>query len=133
MPFSHPIEVQFRDLDTLEHVNNAVLVSYLEQARWKWWHTYLGNRPFAEEGFLIARMEVDYRAPVLMGDDVRVELWCEKVGRTSFDLAYRVRRGPAGPLLAEGRSVQVMLDFETQKPRPVTDEARGWLRGEAHP
>ena len=31
--FSHPIEVRFRDCDSLGHVNNAVYFSYLEQAR----------------------------------------------------------------------------------------------------
>lgn len=129
MSFTHPIEVRFSDLDTLNHVNNAVLVSYIEQARWKWWHRYLGTRPFEEEGFLIARVEVDYREPIFMGDEVHVELWCPRVGRTSFDLGYRVTRGPGGALLAEARTVQVMLDFKTQRPTPVRDEARAWMLG----
>lgn len=127
MPFVHAIEVRFSDLDTLHHVNNAVLVSFIEQARWKWWHEYLGDRPFASEGFLIARLEVDYRRPILMNDDVQVEVTCPRVGRTSFDLAYRVLKGPGGPVLAEARTVQVMLDFNTQKPTPVSPAARAWM------
>ena len=127
MLFTHAIEVRYNDLDTLNHVNNAVLVSFLEQARWKWWHGFLGSRAFEEEGFLVARIEVDYREPILMGDDVRVEVGCVRVGNTSFELAYRVTRGPGGPLLAEARTVQVMLDFKTQKPTPVSDEARAWM------
>jgi YbgC/YbaW family acyl-CoA thioester hydrolase len=127
MPFAHPIEVRFSDLDTLEHVNNAVLVSFIEQARWQWWRGHLAGRPFKDEGFLIARVEVDYRAPIFMGDDVRVELHCDRVGRTSFDLAYRVTRGPGGDLLAEARTVQVMLDFDTQRPAELRPGTRAWL------
>ena len=36
-PFTHPIEVRFRDLDALGHVNNAVYLTYLESARIAYW------------------------------------------------------------------------------------------------
>lgn len=130
MTFSHPIEVRFRDLDALSHVNNAVMVSYLEVARWQWWRAYLAGRPFEEEGFLIARVEVDYRRPILITDEIRVEVSCTRLGTTSFDLGYRVLRGQDGEVMAEGKTVQVMLDFATQKPSPIRPETRAWLEGQ---
>ena len=130
MPFSHDLEVRFRDLDALGHVNNAVLLSYLEQARFHWWKQRLAGRPFTDEGFLLARIEVDYRQPILMEDRVRVELHCARVGSSSFDLAYRVIRAQDGGLLAEAKSVQVMLDFEAGRSRPLGPEARAWLESQ---
>ena len=130
MTYSHPIEVRFRDLDALNHVNNAVMVSYLEVARWQWWRAYLAGRPFEEEGFLIARVEVDYRQPIVIQDQVRVEVRCERVGTTSFDLGYRLIRGQDGAVLAEGCTVQVMLDFATQRPAPIRPETRAWMEGQ---
>jgi len=130
MPFSHPIEVRFRDLDAMGHVNNAVVVSYMEQARFQWWRSFLGGRKFQEEGFLIARAEVDYRVPVLLGDDVRVELHCTKVGNSSFELSYRLTRGLGGDLLAEGKTVQVMLDFATHRPANLSPSTREWLEAQ---
>ncbi len=127
MPFSHPIEVRFRDLDAMGHVNNAVVVSFMEQARYMWWRGFLAGRAFTEEGFLIARTEVDYRKPILLGDDVRVELRCTKVGTTSFDVTYRLTQGLGGAVFAEGRTVQVMLDFATQSPAPLAERTRAWL------
>jgi acyl-CoA thioester hydrolase len=127
MPFSHPLEVRFSDLDAMGHVNNAVVVSYMEQARFQWWRTFLGGRKFQEEGFLIARVEVDYRIPILLGDDVRVELHCTKVGNSSFELSYRLTKGLGGELAAEGKTVQVMLDFVTNRPRPLAAPTREWL------
>lgn len=92
MTYVHAIEVRFRDLDALGHVNNAVLVTLIEQARFYWWQGWLGDRAFETEGFLIARIEVDYRRPIRLSDEVRVELRCIRIGTTSFDLVYRVFR-----------------------------------------
>ena len=129
MPFSHPIEVRFRDVDALGHVNHAVVVSYLEVARYAWWRDFLKERGFQSEGFLIARVEVDYRAPIHLGDEVVVELGCPRVGRTSFDLDYRVRCKDR--LLAEGRTVQVMLDFASGRPCAIAPATRAWLETQA--
>jgi acyl-CoA thioester hydrolase len=131
MAFTHPIEVRFRDLDALGHVNNAVLVSYIEVARFRWWRQYLGDRPFEEEGFLIARVEADYRSPIKLTDEVRVEVRCAKVGRTSFDLKYRVFAAQDGRVLAEAKTIQVMLDFATQRPAEIRPETRAWMETQA--
>ncbi|HLO69130.1 MAG TPA: thioesterase family protein [Holophaga sp.] len=131
MPFSQPIDVRFSDLDALGHVNHAVFVTYLEHARTKWWGAYLAGRPFAEEGFFIARVEMDYRKPILLGDEVRVEIRCAHVGTTSFTLAYRVLRGGDEVVLAEGQTVQVMVDLATGRPRPIGARAQAWLRAQA--
>ncbi|HEX7554894.1 MAG TPA: thioesterase family protein [Geothrix sp.] len=130
MAFSHPIEVRFSDLDVMGHVNNAVVVSYLEQARFQWWRSFLGGRKFQEEGFLMARVEVDYRQPILLGDEVRVELHCTRVGNTSFELSYRVTKGLGGDLFAEAKTVQVMLDFAIHRPKPIAESTRDWLEAQ---
>ena len=113
------------------HVNNAVVVSYMEQARFQWWRTFLGGRKFKDEGFLIVRAEEDYRMPILLGDDVRVELHCTKVGNSSFELSYRITKGLGGDLFAEGKTVQVMLDFATHRPRPLVPSTREWLEAQS--
>lgn len=127
MSFIDELHPRFRDLDALGHVNNAVLVTFLEQARFHWWRGYLAGRPFESEGFLIARVEADYRLPILLEDLVRIELRCTRVGTSSFDLAYRVTRGADDAVFAEAKTVQVMLDFGTNRPAPLTDQARIWL------
>ena len=131
MAFSLPIDVRFSDLDALGHVNHAVFISYLEHARTQWWLQVLGERRFQEEGFLIARVEVDYRKPVgLLDGGVRVEVRCVQVGTTSFTLAYRVVRQPDAVVLAEAQTVQVMLDFESGRPRALRPQTQAWLKGQ---
>jgi acyl-CoA thioester hydrolase len=130
LPFTHPIEVRFRDLDALGHVNNAVLVTFLEHARWQWWHAYLGERRFETEGFLIARIEVDYRRPILIEDHPVVEVKVSRLGNTSFDLAYRVLSRRDDALLAEAKTVQVMMDPTFTKTEPIRPETRTWMEGQ---
>lgn len=127
MAFSQAIDVRFSDLDALGHVNHAVFISYLEHARTQWWRGHLGERSFLEEGFLLARVEIDYRKPILLGEAVRVDLRCAQVGTTSFALAYQVVRERDAVVLAEAQTVQVMMDFATQRPRPVPAGILAWL------
>ena len=131
MAFSMPIDVRFADLDALGHVNHAVFVTYLEHARTRWWRDYLAGRTFNDEGFLIARVEIDYRKPILLQDEVRVELRCSHVGHTSFSLAYKLLRAKDDVVLAEGQTVQVMMDFATQRPRAVRPQTQAWLKAQA--
>jgi len=131
MAFSCPIDVRFHDIDALGHVNHAVFVSYLEHARYHWWRGFLKGRPFAEDGFLIARIEMDYRKPISLGDKVKVDLRCDRIGNSSFTLAYRLVREPDGVVLAEAQTVQVFLDFKTQRPKPIRKDTLEWLRTQA--
>jgi len=59
---------------------------------------------------------------------VRVDLRCSHVGHTSFSLAYKVVRVKDDVVLAEGQTVQVMMDFATQRPKPVRPQTQAWLR-----
>jgi len=128
MAFSLPIDVRFSDLDALGHVNHAVFISYLEHARQRWWQILLRDRPFEEDGFLMARVEIDYRKPIGLGDQVRVELRCTHLGHTSFALAYQVIRETDGAILAEAQTVQVMVDFASMRPRIQRPQTAAWLK-----
>ena len=130
MAFSQPIDVRFSDLDALGHVNHAVFITYLEHARTKWWQALIGDRPFQEEGFVMARVEMDYRKPIGLGDQVRVELRCAHLGHTSFTLAYKVVREKDGVILAEAQTVQVMVDFASMRPRALRPQTEAWLKNQ---
>jgi acyl-CoA thioester hydrolase len=112
-----PIEVRFRDLDAMGHVNNAVYVTYFEHGRAAVFRDLFGVRSVSDIDFIVARMEVDYRRPVLLSDPVLLQLRLAEVGRTSFAVEYRLLA--SGELAAEGRSVQVFYDFEKGVKKPV--------------
>lgn len=124
-PYSAAVQVRWRDLDPFDHVNNAVMVSYLEMARVALWRERLGGRGVDDIPFLVARVEVDYRRPVWLDEPVEVGLGVARLGRSSFDLRYRVEA--AGALAAEAVTVQVVVDRASNRPVPIAPDLRGRL------
>ena len=64
--FVHRERVRFRDLDSLGHVNNAVFLTYLEEAR----IGYLVPHGAEAANMILARVEIDFRAPLRDGDEI---------------------------------------------------------------
>src|SRR5204862_743006 len=86
--FTHRLEVRFRDCDPMGHVNNAVYLTYLESARFAWWRSAFGPLGLKEHGFILARIEIDYRKPAVPGDRLLIRLRVDGVGRSSFGVGY---------------------------------------------
>ncbi|MEW6337826.1 MAG: acyl-CoA thioesterase [Acidobacteriota bacterium] len=125
-PFASPIEVRFSDIDAMNHVNNAVTVSYLEIARVRVWRERLGAVEHARDfPFILARVSIDYRSPIHFGDEVIVRLRVSRIGATSFTLAYRIEA--SGRLAAEAETVQVMFDYATGRSVAIEPELRARL------
>ena len=122
-PASVRIEVRYRDLDPLGHVNNAVYLSYLELARVRYFERLgvLGGALGRGEAPVVARVEVDYRRPIYLGDTVWVGARVVRVGRTSFAMDYRVEA--SGALAAEARTVHVWLGKDG-RPKTLPEAVR---------
>jgi acyl-CoA thioester hydrolase len=107
--FVHREHVRFRDLDALGHVNNAVYATYLEQARIE----FLRGLGATQEEMILARLEIDFRAPVAFGADVEIEVRPARVGTKSFGLDYTMRVDEA--VVAEAKSVLVAYDYGSEQ------------------
>lgn len=116
------VEVPYRDIDAMGHLNNAVYFSYCEFARQKYWDRLVGLKSVLDIGFIMASASLEYRRPAYMGDVLEVEIHCPRVGETSFDFSYRLTRGDE--LVAEGRSTQVLWDWAAGAKKPFPEELR---------
>jgi acyl-CoA thioester hydrolase len=124
--FTHRLDVRFRDCDAMGHVNNAVYLTYMEQARFKHWRAlwrYAQDR-FPDPGIILARAEVDYRSPARLGETLDVKLSVASIGRTSFHYEYEIVSAEDGRLIASAKTVQVVYDYRKQAPIPVPDDWR---------
>ena len=128
--FRHRLDVRFRDCDPMGHANNAVYLTYLEQARFAHWREVWGfdfeGLPKDTPGVILARAEIDYRVPAKYGDVLEIRIGLERVGRTSFTYIYEVV-DQTGQLVANARSVQVMYDYAVGKPAPLSEALRAKL------
>lgn len=126
--YTHEIQVQYRDLDPRAHVNHAVYVSYMEQAKGRFMAEELGT-PLAEADTVIRHLEVDYRAPIEAGRTVAVTVRPADVGETSFTLDYELTVAGDGEVVATGRTVSVLVGPDG--PRPLPEAWRAALAPDA--
>jgi acyl-CoA thioester hydrolase len=134
--FRHRLIVRFRDCDPLGHVNHAVYLTYLEQARFMLWRAQLdfvvpsiggARQATSKPGFILARAEVDYRAQARYGDELEVRLNLDGIGRTSFTYAYDLVDVATDRQVAAARTVLVLFDYDAQKPVPIDADLRARL------
>ena len=109
-----PVEVRFRDCDAMGHVNNAVYLTYLEVARFAYWKAADIGRLEGDISYIIARVEIDFRASAATGDVIDVALAVRAIGRRSFTIEYEIR-DQEGRLLVTARSVQVAYDYAAKQ------------------
>jgi acyl-CoA thioester hydrolase len=124
----YEIEVRFRDCDAMGHVNNAVYLTYLEQARLAHWQRLTGATGIPRS-FIVARVECDYRAPATAGDRLVVRLHVAAVGESSFTFEYEIVNGRTRATIAVARTVQVMYDYAAGRPMRIPDDIRVRLEG----
>src|SRR5439155_25987713 len=87
----HEEQVRFRDLDPMGHVNNAVFLTYLEQARVAFFAQAGAATGLKDMNMIVARVEIDFKAPVRLGQEVEVSVRASRFGTKSFDLEYELR------------------------------------------
>lgn len=119
-PFVADLDVRFRDLDVMGHVNNAVYVSYLEQGRLEYFAAVVGL-DVDTPGNVVANLEIDYERSIEIDSDVRVTVWVDRLGESSFRMRYELRDGEA--TAATATTTQVVIG-DDGSPRPVPDEWR---------
>jgi acyl-CoA thioester hydrolase len=112
-------------MDAFGHVNNAVYLTYLEEARVAFMQANNMrslNRP--ERSTILAHAEIDYRAPAHLGDVLNIDLVVSKVGNSSYEFTYVVSREGDGALVAQAKSVQVCYNFTLSRVIRVPAEWR---------
>jgi len=120
------IEVRWRDVDALRHVNNAVYATYLEEARDGWLEQALGDDG-AIWDYVLARVAIDFRSEVGLGEKaVLARVSLARIGTSSITLHEEIRK-PDGTLAAEAESVIVARDRDTGRSRPLTHAERSAL------
>jgi len=119
--FFTTLDVRWRDLDALGHVNNAVYLTYLEQARVHYMREVgLGFQGLDDVGMILAEVTCTYRAPLSLGERVTVWVRVSELRNSSFIVEYRME-GEDGRLAATARTVQVCYDYQAGRSHPIPD------------
>ncbi len=128
--FQHkvPIQIRFKDTDKMGHVNNANYLTYIEYARIKYFDDVIGSdvKWSHNVGVILARVEIDYKAPVFLRDNIFVYTRCSRLGTKSFTLDWVIVREKEEKetVVAQGNAVLVCYDYEHEKTVALPDQQR---------
>ncbi len=127
-PYTFRIElvIRWKELDALNHVNNAQYFSYFEEARIQYFdYLKLDSISYKEnEGPILAHVSCDFQSPVLYPDTLSIGTGVTRIGKSSLDLDHDIFSHQQHKIVATAHSVVVMLDYKTGRSIPVNDEMR---------
>ena len=118
--FIHKINTRLKDLDAFRHVNNAVFLSYIEDAR----HALIRrwNLDYESKSIIAASIKIDYLKQVKHPSNLIIGQKVSRIGNSSFDIESAVfvegEERPASVSLI----ICVSFDFILNKPVAVHQE-----------
>ncbi|WP_433856343.1 acyl-CoA thioesterase [Streptomyces kronopolitis] len=121
--------LRWSDMDAFGHVNNAVFVRYLEEARIDFMRRLApgDGSPSFTGGSVVARHEIDYVRPLVhRHTPVTVELWVTKISAASMTVGYEVK--DEDTLYLRASTVVVPYNFTEERPRRLTAEEKTILK-----
>ena len=118
------IDIRWRDLDGLGHVNQAVYQTYAEEVIDDWFRSQLGLGAGEIWDYVAARVAIDYRGELRLTDgQVIGTASLVRLGTSSVTLGLELR-APDGRLAAELECVLVTWDPEKRSSRPLSERER---------
>ncbi len=123
--YKTPIIIRFSDIDAVGHVNNAVYLTYFEDARLNYWREAI-QWNLRKNGVIVGRSEVNYLKPITLEDDIFCYVRTTRIGNSSFDVMHvLVRVTPSGEeICTTGKTVCISYDYATNKSIPIPSTER---------
>jgi len=119
----HQVQMRWRDLDGLGHVNHTVVLTYLEEGRDAW----LAERGIRREEYVVGRCSVNFRREIdPRWRSVTVQTSVRELGRSSLVTSERIL-DDGGEVVVEAEFGLVLWDPDQRGSRPISDEERASL------
>ena len=115
--------VDASDIDELGHVNNIVYLRWAQDIATAHWRARAGADAVAAYVWVVMRHEVDYRAPLTLGDAVEVATWVDDAPRGPVWARFvEVRKAGAEKPAVQIKSNWCLLDAATRRLKRVPPE-----------
>jgi acyl-CoA thioester hydrolase len=139
---SIPVRVAFQDVDASGRIHFTAMLRYMDIAEHELRRSigFPQAITFPDIVFPRVHVECDFRGAIRYDDQLAVDAQVERVGRSSWTVAFVARltraaasEGDGGgeermpPLVAEGRMTMVAMDAKTERAIPLPDELRSAL------
>lgn len=130
-PFTCVLPVRWSDQDLNGHVNNARVITLVEELRISAMRSWYEGLPRRQNVALVRAFDVSFEREVHFGPELLGRAWISRIGRTSFTMGHElVQEGQTCVLLD---AVLVSVDGSTGRPAPLDDSLREILERQLRP
>lgn len=128
--FNSAIHIRWADIDALQHVNNAVYLSYFEQARIDYFREVV-KWDWDALGMILASNTIHYLAPLFPRDKAQIRMRTSRLGSKSFEMEYLVEKETKeGPkIITFASAVLVAYDYRNDQTVPLPEAYRQAILG----
>ena len=116
-PYHYDLQTRWKDMDAFGHVNNAVFLTYIEDARinfFKRWNLCDNKR-----SIIIASVKIDYLRQIDHHSHLIIGEKISRIGRKSFDIESAVFIRDKVDAVATSMITCVCFDYEKNESVPV--------------
>ena len=108
-PFHHCVQTRWKDLDAFRHINNAVFLSYIEDARIVLLKRWKIN--YEERSLIVASVKIDYIRQVLHPSKLIIGQKVSRIGTKSFDIESVIFNKECNELVCKSLVTSVAFNF----------------------
>jgi acyl-CoA thioester hydrolase len=123
--YKTPVAIRFSDIDNVGHVNNAIYLTYFEEARLSYWHEKI-EWNLKEHGIIVGRTEVNYLKQIKLEDKIFCYVRTTRIGNSSFDVMHVLVKQTAHgeEICTSCKTVCVSYDYTACKSIPIPQKER---------
>ena len=123
MSFKLKVRIRFVDTDASGRIHYTAMFRYFEAAEFEFLRSHgVEYGAYADYGFPRVHVECDYTGTTKVDDVLEIGVEVEKVGNSSFTLAYTAKSGELP--VASGKITVVCLSKTTGRPVALPDSYR---------
>jgi acyl-CoA thioester hydrolase len=130
-PFTLTVPAPADDIDRHGHLNNVAYVRLVQEVAVAHWHAVSTAELRDEVSWFVRRHEIDYHKPVRAGDVLDLVTWVGEPTAATWERFVEIRTTPDGVLMATARTVWVLVDAKTARPRRIDARLKGLFPAES--
>ncbi|AWW00187.1 acyl-CoA thioesterase [Arcticibacterium luteifluviistationis] len=115
--YCHSLSVKPEDLDELNHVNNVVYLSYLQEAAIAHWYSTAPKEIVEAIRWVVRKHEIEYFKPAHNADELTVTTWVSNFTQVTSERHYEIKRGDE--ILVKASTLWIALDAKKMKPTRI--------------
>lgn len=114
--FSTDIQLYLSHINYGGHLDNALLLTVVSEARTRWFKA-LGYTELDVEGLgiIVSDAALQYKSEAFHGETMQVDMSAQEFNKYGCDLVWRMRERDSGREVARGKTGIVFFDYQTRK------------------